>query len=116
MRMASISCYRLLPAADRERLAFAALTDRHPNVVERGAGGARGIIENLPERLFAWLANVRSAAAATADHQLSVAVTRASRQPFEDSQADACRMPPGVAQALHVLEAAEPDREDRLAL
>lgn len=55
MREAAVMCYRLLPPDDRERLAFVALTDRHPDVVHAALRELEECIEDLQQRLFAWL-------------------------------------------------------------
>jgi len=112
MRMASISCYRLLPAADRERLAFAALTDRHPNVVGAALAVLEECIENLPERLFAWLDE--SCAPPRQQQQVVCYLSRhgALRQPFEEFAGRRLQAAAQMAQALHVLEAAEAGRKD----
>ncbi len=55
IRAACVGCYRLVPAAERERLALDALMDRHPSVVDAALSVLEECIKDLPARLFAWL-------------------------------------------------------------
>jgi hypothetical protein len=55
IRIACVACYRLLPAAERERLALDALMDRHPSVVDAALSVLEECTEDLPARLFTWL-------------------------------------------------------------
>ena len=57
IRVACVECYRLLPAAERERLALDALMDRHPSVVDAALSVLEECVEDLPTQLFAWLAD-----------------------------------------------------------
>ena len=99
MRVASIECYRLLPAADRERLAFAALTDRHPNVVDAALGVLEECIKDLPARLFAWLNE--DCAPPRQQQQVLGYLSRQGvpRQPFEDFAARKLNDAAAMAQA-----------------
>ncbi len=105
MRVACVECYRRLPAADRERLALAALTDRHPNVVDAALGVLEGCIEDLPARLFAWLND--TSASPRQQQQVLAYLSRQAvpRQPFEEFAARRLQDAATMAQALHVLEA-----------
>ncbi len=105
MRVACIECYRLLSAADRERLAFAALTDRHPNVVDTALGVLAECVEDLPERLFAWLKE--ACAPPRQQQQVLAYLSRQAvpRQPFEEFAARRLQDAAAVAQALRALEA-----------
>ncbi len=104
MRVACVECYRLLPAADRERLAFAALTDRHPNVVEAALGVLDECIEDLPARLFAWLNE--DCAPPRQQQQVLAYLSRqgVQRQPFEDFAGRKLKDAAAMVQALRVLE------------
>jgi Armadillo/beta-catenin-like repeat len=104
MRVASIECYRLLPAADRERLAFAALTDRHPNVVDAALGVLEECIEGLPDRLFTWLND--ACAPPRQQQQVLAYLSRQGvpRQPFEDFAGRRLQDAAQMAQASRVLE------------
>jgi hypothetical protein len=104
MRKASILCYCLLPTADRERLAFAALTDRHPDVVDAALGVLEECVEDLPPRLFKWLNE--SSAPPRQQQQVLCYLSRQGvpRQPFEDFAGRRLNDAAQMAQALHVLE------------
>jgi len=105
MRVACIECCRLLPAAERERLAFAALTDRHPNVVNAALGVLEECVEDLPARLFAWLDEGR--APPRQQQQVLTYLSRQAvpRQPFEEFAGRKLQDAAAMAQALHALEA-----------
>jgi len=111
MRMASVLCYSLLPATDRERLAFAALTDRHPDVVDAALGILEECIENLPERLFKWLKD--SAAPPRQQQQVLCYLSRQGvpRQPFGEFAAHCLKDAAQMMQALRELES-NADRGD----
>jgi hypothetical protein len=104
MRVASIECYRLLPLADRERLAFAALTDRHPNVVDATLGVLEECIKDLSGRLFAWLNE--DCAPPRQQQQVLGYLSRQGvpRQPFEDFAARKLNDAAAMAQASRILE------------
>jgi hypothetical protein len=104
MRKASIVCYCLLPAADRERLAFTALTDRHPDVVDAALGVLEECVEDLPARLFKWLNE--SSAPPRQQQQVLCYLSRQGvpRQPFEEFAGRRLNDAAQMAQALHVLE------------
>jgi hypothetical protein len=105
LRVAAIECYRLLPAADRERLAFAALTDRHPSVVEAALGVLEEAVEDLPTRLFSWLNE--GAAPPRQQQQVLAYLARQSvpRSPFEEYAARRLSDAAAMARALRALEA-----------
>lgn len=104
-RRAAVLCYRLLPAADRERLAFAALVDRHPDVVQAALGELEQCIETLEDRLFDWLDH-----SPTTPRQQEAVVCYlsrhgASRQRFEAFAARRLNEAALMALALRVLQA-----------
>jgi hypothetical protein len=105
MRVACVECYRLLPAADRERLALAALTDRHPNVVDAALGVLAEGIEDLPSRLFLWLND--GGAPPRQQQQVLAYLSRQAvpRQPFEEFAGRRLKDAATMAQALHAMEA-----------
>jgi hypothetical protein len=111
MRMASVLCYGLLPAVDRERMAFAALTDRHPDVVSAALGVLEECIEDLPARLFAWLNE--SAAPPRQQQQVLGYLSRQGvpRQPFGEFAARRLKDAAQMVQALRELES-NADRGD----
>ncbi|MEO8442236.1 MAG: hypothetical protein ABI547_07095, partial [Betaproteobacteria bacterium] len=111
MRMASVLCYGLLPAADRERLAFAALTDRHPDVVDAALGILEECIENVPERLFKGLND--SAAPPRQQQQVLSYLSRQGvpRQPFGEFAAHCLKDAAQMMQALRELDS-HADRGD----
>ena len=104
MRVACIECCRLLPAVDRERLAFVALTDRHPNVVAAALGLLEGCIEDLPARLFEWL--TADCAPPRQQQQVLAYLSRQGvpRQPFEDFAGRKLKDAAAMMQALRALE------------
>ncbi len=104
MRVAAVECYRLLPAADRERLAFVALTDRHPNVVTAALDVLKECVEDLPKRLFAWLND--GSAPPLQQQQVLAYLSRqgVQRQPFEDFAARRLQDAAAMAQALRTLD------------
>jgi hypothetical protein len=111
MRVACVECYRLLPAADRERLAFAALTDRHPNVVVAALGVLEECIEDLPARLFTWLNE--ACAPPRQQQQVLAYLSRQGvpRQPFEEFAGHRLKDAAAMTQALRILET-DTSRED----
>ena len=111
MRVASTLCYRLLPAADRERLTFAGLTDRHPIVVDAALGVLENCVDDLPARLFAWLNE--SSAPPRQQQRVLCYLSRQGvpRQPFEEFAGRRLNDAAQMAQALHVLEAEAPRRD-----
>jgi hypothetical protein len=104
MRLATIRCYRLLPPAERERLALAALTDRHPDVVDAALGVLEESIDDLPARLFEWLNG--SSAPPRQQQQVVCYLARkgVQRQLFEEFAG--CRLN-DAAQMAHALRALE---------
>ncbi|MEO7727587.1 MAG: hypothetical protein ABIS45_10075 [Burkholderiales bacterium] len=104
IRVATVECYRLLPAADRERLAFVALTDRHPNVVDATLGVLEESFENLPARLFGWLNEER--APPRQQQQVLAYLSRqgVQRQPFEDFAARKLNDAAAMARASRIIE------------
>ena len=112
MRVACAGCCRLLPAADRERLAFVALTDRHPNVVTAALGVLEESVDELHERLFAWL---RDGGAAPRQQQQVVAYLSrhgAPRQLFEDFAGRRLQDAAAMMQALRLLEAGAAEHDE----
>jgi hypothetical protein len=55
MRVACVECFRVLPASAREQPCFAALTDRHPSVVEAALRVLAESVDDFDQRLFSWL-------------------------------------------------------------
>lgn len=106
MRVAVVECYRLLPAADCERLTLAALTDRHPAVVAAALAVLEERIEALPVRLFKWLND--DCAAPRQQQQVLAYLSRrgVQRQPFEEFAARKLKDAAAMAQALRVFETA----------
>ena len=106
MRVAVVECYRLLPAADCERLTLAALIDRYPTVVAAALAVLEERIESLPDRLFKWLND--DCAAPRQQQQVLAYLSRqgVQRQPFEEFAARKLKDAAAMAQALRALEAA----------
>ena len=112
MRVACVECYRLLAAADRESFAFAALTDRHPSVVEAALSVLEDCIGELPDRLFAWLND--GGAAPRQQQQVLGYLSRQGvpRQPFEELAGRRLQDADAMMQALRALEADATGRDD----
>jgi hypothetical protein len=112
MRVACVECYRLLPAADRERLAIAALTDRHPSVVGAALGVLEECIDDLPARLFTWLKD--GGAPPRQQQQVLGHLSRqgVQRQPFEEFAGRRLQDAAAMMQALRSLEADAGVRDD----
>jgi hypothetical protein len=55
MRVACVECFRVLPETAREQPCLAALTDRHPDVVEAALRVLAESVGDFERRLFAWL-------------------------------------------------------------
>jgi hypothetical protein len=110
MRVACVECYRLLAGAERERFAVAALTDRHPNVVEAALFVLENCIENLPDRLFAWLKD--GGAPPRQQQQVLGYLSRLGvpRQPFEEFAGRRLQDAAAMMQALRALEADAADQ------
>ncbi|HEV7821988.1 MAG TPA: hypothetical protein VGO84_12475, partial [Burkholderiales bacterium] len=88
------------PPLDRERLAFTALTDRHPDVVTAALGILEECLDELPRRLFDWL-NETSAPPRQQQQVLAyLARQGVPRQPFEEF---AARRLKDAAQMVHAL-------------
>jgi hypothetical protein len=58
MRVACVECLRVLPPAAREQPCFAALTDRHPDVVRAALRVLSESVDDFDQRLFSWLGQV----------------------------------------------------------
>ena len=104
IRVACVGCYRLLPPAERERLALEALMDRHPSVVHAALSVLEDCTKDLPARLFAWLND-----ACAPPRQQQPVLAYLSRQgmpraPFEEFAARKLRDAAVLSAALRVLE------------
>jgi len=104
IRVACVECYRLFPAPDREHMSLAALTDRHPSVVEAALGVLEETVKELPDRLFKWLND--DCAPPRQQQQVLAYLSRhgAPRQPFEDFAGRKLQEAATMSQALRVLE------------
>lgn len=104
MRVACVECFRVLPASAREQQCFAALTDRHPDVVEAALRVLAESAGNFEQRFFAWL----NQDSASPREQLRVleSLTRhpVARLPFEDFAERKLHVAIVMSQALRVLE------------
>jgi hypothetical protein len=104
MRVACVECFRVLPASAREQQCFAALTDRHPDVVEAALRVLAESAGNFEQRFFAWL----NQDSASPREQLRVleSLTRhpVARLPFEDFAERKLHVAIVMSQALSVLE------------
>ena len=104
VRVACVECYRVLPAAARERLALDALMDRHPSVVNAALSVLEECVKDLPPLLFAWLND----AVAPPRHQQPVLAylsrQAVARAPFEELAGRKMHDAAAVSEALRALE------------
>lgn len=104
MRVACVECLSVLPAAARELPCFAALTDRHPSVVEAALGVLAKSVDDFDERLFSWL-NQSGASPREQQRVLeSLAQHPVAHPPFEHFAERKLHEANVMSQALHMLE------------
>jgi hypothetical protein len=104
MRVACVECFRVLPASAREQPCFAALTDRHPSVVEAALRVLAESAGDFEQRLFSWLSE--GGASPREQQRVLEWLTRhpVARLPFEEFAERKLRETSVMSQALHVLE------------
>jgi hypothetical protein len=104
MRVACVECIRVLPQAAREQPCLAALTDRHPDVVEAALRVLAEAVGNFEQRLFAWL-NQGSASPREQQRVLeALARHPVARLPFEEFAERKLHEANVMSQALRALE------------
>jgi hypothetical protein len=104
MRVACVECFRVLPASAREQPCFAALTDRHPSVVEAALRVLAESTDDFEQRLFSWL-NQGSASPREQQRVLESLTRHAvSHQAFEEFAEHKLQEANVMSQALRVLE------------
>jgi hypothetical protein len=104
MRVACVECFRVLPASAREQLCFAALKDRHPDVVEAALRVLAESAVNFEKRFFGWLN--QGGASPREQQRVLESLTRhpVARLPFEEFAERKLQEANVMAQALQVLE------------
>jgi hypothetical protein len=104
MRVACVECFRVLPPAAREQPCFAALTDRHPSVVEAALRVMAESTDDFEQRLFSWL-NQGGASPREQQRVLeSLARHPVAHPPFEEFAERKLQEANVMSQALRVLE------------
>ena len=104
MRVACVECFRVLPESARELPCLAALTDRHPDVVEAALRVLAESGGDFERRLFSWL-NLGGVSPREQQRVLE-ALTRhpVARLPFEEFAERKLHEANVMSQALRVLE------------
>ena len=104
IRVACVECLRVLPEPAREQSCFAALTDRHPDVVEAALRVLAESVGDFEQRLFAWL-NQSGVSPREQQRVLeSLARQPVARLQFEEFAERKLHEAKVMSQALHVLE------------
>ncbi len=104
MRIACVECFRVLPEPARGLACFAALTDRHPGVVETALRVLAESAGDFEQRLFAWL-NEDGASPREQQRVLeSLSRHPVARLPFEEFAERKLQEANVMSQALRVLE------------
>jgi len=103
MRVACVECFRVLPASARDLRCFAALTDRHPDVVEAALRVLAESAGDFEQRFFAWLN--QGGASPREQQRVLKALTRhpVARLPFEEFAERKLKEAIVMSQALRVL-------------
>lgn len=104
MRVACVECFRVLPEPAREQPCFAALTDRHPDVVEAALRVLVESVGDFEQRFFAWLNH--GGASPREQQRVLESLTRhpVARLPFEEFAERKLHEANVMSQALRVLE------------
>ena len=104
MRVACVECFRVLPEPAREQPCLAALTDRHPDVVEAALRVLAESGGDFEQRLFSWLN--QGGVSPREQQRVLESLTRhpVARLPFEDFAERKLHEANVMSQALHVLE------------
>ena len=104
MRVACVECFSVLPAAAREQPCFAALTDRHPSVVEAALGVLAKSVGDFGQRLFSWLNQSGTSPREQQRVLESLARHPVAHPPFEHFAERKLQEANVISQALRMLE------------
>jgi HEAT repeat protein len=104
VRVACIECFRLLPEPARSQPCLAALTDRHPDVVDAALRVLAESVGDCEPLLFAWLNQVGVSPREQQRVLESLARHPVARVPFEEFAERKLREANLMSQALRVLE------------
>jgi HEAT repeat protein len=104
MRVACVECFRVLPAAARERPCFAALTDRHQNVVQAALDVLSESVDDWVQRLFSWLGQGGTSPREQQRVLEALSAHQLATPPFEQFAERKLQEANLMSQALRVLE------------